>query len=176
MPHSANASPHPCRNPVIPTAWIDHLMIFGRRPGPAWRRSGSGPRTEPSLPASMAPRQPRDGRRRPGSSTTCPHSPPNQTSCQNRIRQYTGASNWISGARGGAASALPRLERGMVCGGAVPAQRRASPGHRAPDAVADAPCSTDAARSAWSERSLLRLSLPQPNANCVPPKARCPYG
>ena len=42
-------------------------------------------------------------------------------------------------------------------GGAVPAGRRASPGHRAPDAVADAPCPTDAARSAWSERSLLRL-------------------
>ena len=72
--------------------------------------------------------------------------------------QDTGASDFDHGARGKAVVCVTALDiRGMVCGGAVPAGRRASPGHRAPDAAADAPCPTDAARSAWSERSLLRL-------------------
>lgn len=116
------------------------------------------PRTEPSLPVSMAPRQPRAGRRRP--------VPRQRVRIRLPIKHlaragYAAAHRGLGldhGARGSAASALPRLDiRGMVCGGTMPAGRRASTGHRAPDAAADAPCPTDAARSAWSERSLLRL-------------------
>lgn len=47
--------------------------------------------------------------------------------------QYTGASGLDHGARGGAASALPRLDiRGMVCGGQCLLDAR-KPRHRAPE-------------------------------------------
>ena len=114
--------------------------------------------TERSLPASMAPRQPRGGRRRPGSldNVSAFASQSNILPEQDRRSTPGPRTRSRSAWRRCVCVTAPRHSRhGMRRGSAC--WTPCKPRHRAPDAAADAPCPTDAARSAWSERSLLRL-------------------